>query len=93
MARPAETRRKVVKTLAKGQITIPNEFREALGISVETLLDVALVGDHLEITPLDGGQGKLRRYTDVDIDRFLEEDKLEPAVAKRVRDMLKRGDL
>lgn len=47
-----KTRRKVVKALAKGQVTVPSEFREPLGIDAETLLTISLMGDHLEITPL-----------------------------------------
>jgi len=86
-------RRKVVKALAKGQLTIPNEFREALGIDAETLLDVSLVGDHLEITPLPRPGIAFRRYSDEDIARFLEEDKLDEETAARVRELLKRGDL
>ena len=31
----AKSRRKVVKALAKGQITIPTEFRRALGIEAK----------------------------------------------------------
>ena len=86
-------RRKVVRTLAKGQVTLPTEFRAALGIEPETLLDVRLVGDHLEIKPLQTGGDELRRYSDEDIARFLEEDKLDEVTAKRVRDLLKRGSL
>ncbi len=86
-------RRKVVKALAKGQVTIPSEFREALGIKAETLLSVSLVGDHLEIAPLRSGEEGLRRYTEEDIARFLEEDKLDQEAARRVRDLLRRGAL
>jgi AbrB family looped-hinge helix DNA binding protein len=89
----AATRRRTVKALAKGQITIPNEFRTALGIDGETLLDVALVGDHLEIKPLRRGGESLRRYSDDDIARFLEEDRLDEETARRVRELLKRGEL
>jgi bifunctional DNA-binding transcriptional regulator/antitoxin component of YhaV-PrlF toxin-antitoxin module len=86
-----EMQKKVIKTLAKGQITIPSEFREALGIDAETLLTMSIVGDHLEITPLRHEGDTLRRYTDEDIARFLEEDKLDEATARRVRELLKRG--
>ena len=86
-------RRKVVKALPKGQVTIPSEFREALGIDAETLLSVSLVGDHLEITPLHPGEEELRRYTEEDIARFLKEDKLDQDTARRVRDLLRRGAL
>ncbi len=88
----AKQRRKVIKALAKGQITIPTEFREALGIDAETLLSISLVGDHLELVPLRPGED-LRRYTDEDISRFLEEDKLDLETAQRVRDLLRRGEL
>ena len=88
----AKARRKVVKALAKGQVTIPSEFREALGIEAETLLSVSLVGDHLEIAPLRQGE-ELRRYTEEDLARFLEEDKLDQETARRVRDLLRRGAL
>ena len=83
--------RKVVRTLPKGQITIPREFREALGIGPETLLGVELVDDHLEIAPLGETGEKLRRYTNDDIARFLEEDKLDRVTARRVRALIKRG--
>lgn len=88
-----KTRRKVVKSLAKGQITIPSEFREVLGIDAETLLSITLVGDHLELSPLRQGQEALRRYTEEDISRFLEEDKLDEETARRVRELLRRGAL
>ena len=88
-----EVRRKVVKALAKGQVTIPNEFRKALGIETETLLRISLVGEHLEITPLHDLDEALRRYTEKDIARFLEEDKLDEETAGRVRDLLERGRL
>jgi AbrB family looped-hinge helix DNA binding protein len=85
-------RRRVVKALPKGQVTIPKEFREVLGIDAETLLSISLMEDHLEITPLRPGQ-ELRRYTEEEIDRFLKEDKLDEKTARRVRDLLKRGVL
>jgi len=78
----------IVKPLAKGQITIPAVFREALGIDADTLLSVSLVADHLEILPLRQGQDALRRYTDEEVSRFLEEDKLDPKLAQEVRDLL-----
>ncbi|PZC47968.1 MAG: Bifunctional DNA-binding transcriptional regulator of stationary/sporulation/toxin gene expression and antitoxin component of the YhaV-PrlF toxin-antitoxin module [Chloroflexi bacterium] len=88
-----KNRRKVVKTLAKGQVTIPSEFREILGIEAETLLSISLVGDHLEIVPLAQSGDALRRYTDEDIARFLEEDKLDQDTALRVRALLRSGAL
>ncbi len=89
----AKPRRKVIKALAKGQITIPNEFRKALGIDAETLLSITLVEDHLEVTPLRLREDALRRYTEEDIARFLEEDKLDEETARRVRELVRRGEL
>jgi AbrB family looped-hinge helix DNA binding protein len=42
----------IVKTHAKGQIIIPKEIRERLGIKPGKRLSVKLVNDHLEIRPL-----------------------------------------
>ena len=88
-----KARRKVIKALAKGQVTIPSEFREALGIDAETLLSISLVGDHLEIAPLRPGEEALRRYAEEDITHFVEEDKLDEETARRVRELLRRGAL
>jgi predicted nucleic acid-binding protein/bifunctional DNA-binding transcriptional regulator/antitoxin component of YhaV-PrlF toxin-antitoxin module len=86
-------RRKVIKTLAKGQVTIPREFREALEINPDTLLSIAIVGDHLEIMPLRQGQEDLRRYPQEEITRFLEEDKIDRQTADKVRKLIQRGEL
>ena len=87
-----KARRKVVKALAKGQVTIPSEFRNVLGIDAETLLSISLVGDHLEIAPLRPGE-ELRRYTEEEIGRFLKEDKLDEKTVRRVRELLRSGAL
>ena len=83
--------KKVIETLAKGQITLPNEFRTALGITEETLLSVSLVGNHLEISPLHSEGEALRRYTDEDISAFVETDGLDEGTARRVRELLRHG--
>ena len=72
----AKLRHKAIKALAKGRITIPAEFRGALGIDAETLLSISPVGDHLKLTPLNPGED-LGRYTNDEISRFLEEDKVD----------------
>jgi AbrB family looped-hinge helix DNA binding protein len=92
MTRPA-VQRKIVRPLAKGQITIPAAFRKALGIGRDTLLEVSLTGDHLEIAPVSQGADILRRYTEEEVARFMEEARLEPEVAERVRLLLRRGML
>jgi len=44
--------RKLVKQLRHGQITIPKEFREALGLDKDDLLSIALSDGKLEIEPV-----------------------------------------
>jgi bifunctional DNA-binding transcriptional regulator/antitoxin component of YhaV-PrlF toxin-antitoxin module len=83
-------RSKVVRAYAKGQITVPRDFREALGIGIGTLLSVSLVGDHLVVTPIGDEPSSIRRYSEDDVARFLEEDRLDPVTARRVRDLMAR---
>ena len=68
-------------------------LQKALGIDAETLLSITLVEDHLEVTPLRQSEDALRRYTEEDIARFLEEDKLDEETARRVRELVRRGEL
>lgn len=42
----------IVKTHAKGQIIMPKEIRDKLGIKPGKHLSVKLVGDHVEVKPL-----------------------------------------
>jgi len=43
---------KLVKQLRNGQITIPKQFREKLGLRDDDLLSVSIVGDKIEIEPV-----------------------------------------
>ena len=43
---------KLVKQLRNGQITIPKQFRETLGLQDDDLLSVSIVGDKIEIEPV-----------------------------------------
>jgi len=81
----------VVKPLAKGQITIPVEFRRRLNIGADTFLQLTLKGEKIEIVPLrlvPKGDPLLREYTDEEIQRFLEEDKLDPETLEKMRFLL-----
>ena len=42
----------IVKTYAKGQIVIPKEIRDVLGIKPGKQLSIKLVRNHVEIRPL-----------------------------------------
>jgi AbrB family looped-hinge helix DNA binding protein len=51
---------KTIRSLRKGQITIPAAFRERLGIEEDSLLQLTVVGDELRIKKLavrEAGQG------------------------------------
>ena len=42
----------IVKTHGKGQIIMPKDIRDKLGIKSGTNISIALVDDHIEIRPL-----------------------------------------
>ncbi len=44
--------KKLVKQLRNGQITIPKEFRQALGLGEDDILSISLVGGKLEVEPV-----------------------------------------
>ena len=48
----------------KGQVTIPKELREQLGIFPGTSVDFILVDDHLEIRKATGAPGRGRRIVE-----------------------------
>ena len=43
----------IVRPLRRGQLTIPAEFRRRLGISDDTLLQLTLYEDKIEIVPVE----------------------------------------
>ena len=92
MVQPA-VNRKIVRSLSRGQVTIPVEFRRKLRIGSGTLLDVSLEENRIILEPIHQDEGSLREYTDEEISRFLSEDKLSPEVASRVRELIGAGDL
>ncbi len=85
-----EQKLRLVKPYAKGQVTIPVEFREKLGINENTILRMELKGSRIEITPLRVADEEqlLRDYDSRQIDAFLQEDKIDPETARKVRELL-----
>ena len=87
---------KLVKPLSRGQITIPIEFRRKLGIEDNTILNLTLKGNKIEITPAvvrEVGEEELREYTDEEISQFLQEDKIDQQTARAVKRLLTEGKL
>jgi bifunctional DNA-binding transcriptional regulator/antitoxin component of YhaV-PrlF toxin-antitoxin module len=91
MAAKALTR--IVRPQAKGQITIPADFRERLAIDQDTFLQLTLRGSTIEVSPVclakDGAI--LRDFDRKELDTFLEEDKIDAKTAARVRRLLSGG--
>lgn len=85
-----EETKRLVKPYAKGQVTIPAEFRERLGIDENTILQMELKGSRIEITPLRvvDENRLLRNYDTSEIEAFLGEDRIDPETAAKVRDLL-----
>ncbi len=83
---------RLVRPLAKGQITLPVAFRRRLGIDAGTVLSLTLKGGRIEIAPLRTipQEEALRDYTEDEIQRFLEEDRIDPGTAAKVRRLLGR---
>lgn len=50
---------KIVKSLRSGQLTIPVDFREKLGINGDTLLKITLMDGELRIKPVKAVESKV----------------------------------
>ena len=87
---------KIVKPLSRGQITIPIEFRKKLGIGSNTILNLVLKGNKIEITPAivrEFNEEELREYTNKEISQFLKDDKIDKDTARTVKRLLSEGKL
>lgn len=88
-----KTLTKLVKPLPKGQITLPIEFRRRLNIDENTILRLSLKGSKIEVLPLRPlpREEDLRQYEKDDIQTFLQEDRLDPKTAEKVRHLLRKS--
>ena len=96
MAERADLMTKLVRPLSRGQITIPIEFRKKLGIGTNTILNLVLKGSTIEITPVivrKVGEEEPGDYTDKEISRFLQDDKIDRETARNVKRLLSEGKL
>ena len=85
-----KTKTRYVRPYARGQITIPAEFRKRLGIDENTILQVSLKGSKIEITPFKvvDSDRLMREYDTAEIEEFLKEDKIDPQTAAKARKLL-----
>jgi bifunctional DNA-binding transcriptional regulator/antitoxin component of YhaV-PrlF toxin-antitoxin module len=91
MAR-TDTATKLVRLQAKGQLTLPAQFRRRLNVDEDTMLRVTLHENGMTITPLrsERTDPPLREFSSADITRFLREDRLDRATAAKVQRLLGR---
>jgi bifunctional DNA-binding transcriptional regulator/antitoxin component of YhaV-PrlF toxin-antitoxin module len=88
--------KKIIRLLPRGRITIPSEFRQNLGINEDTLPNLELKENKIEITPFnlcDKSKKDLRNYTNKEIAEFLDEDKIDKKTAKVLRKLISQGNL
>jgi AbrB family looped-hinge helix DNA binding protein len=79
---------KVVRLRPRGQLTIPLELRRRLKIDADSFLQLTVKEGKIEIRPLRltaEEEVPLREYSDEEIQRFLEEDRLDPETLAKVR--------
>ena len=91
MAEQEKLMTKIVKPLSRGQITIPIEFRKKLGIGTNTILNLVLKENKIEITPAmirEFNEEELREYTEKEISQFLKDDKIDKDTARTVKKLL-----
>jgi AbrB family looped-hinge helix DNA binding protein len=84
---------RIVQLPARGQITLPTDFRRKLGMKEGSLIEMRLAGDRIEIRPARTDPDILREYTEAEIQQFLEEDRIDDDTAQAVRRLLATGKL
>jgi bifunctional DNA-binding transcriptional regulator/antitoxin component of YhaV-PrlF toxin-antitoxin module len=84
---------RIVRSQAKGQITVPIEFRERLGIDQNTFLRLTLRGSKIEVSTVQMGteRNTVRDFGQKELDAFLEEDKIDARTAAKVRRLLAKA--
>lgn len=95
MSQPERRSTKIIRPLRGGQITIPAEFREKLGISTDTVLEVSLVDGELRLKPLSlastvAGSPWLKELYDVfaptrEEAKGLDSDEIDAAIVSATR--------
>ena len=79
----------LVKILPKGLVTIPKKLRQDIGLEENSLARIKKEGKRLILEPVDIVSYPLRDYSVGDIKQFIKEDRLSPALARKVKKLLK----
>ena len=81
---------KVVRTQAKGMVTIPVEFREKLGISEDSLLQAELTSKGVLFVKLEYPNTETAFYTDKEVEEWIADDRLDAKSIKKLEQLLKK---
>ncbi len=93
---------RIVRPLRSGQVTIPADFREKLGIDADTLLQISLMHGELRMKPVKavdtvGGSAWLKEAYEAfaDVRKHTEqysEDEINEAIDKAIKAVRKAHD-
>ncbi len=81
---------KVVRTQAKGMVTIPVEFREKLGITEDSLLQAELTSKGVLFIKLHYPSKDADFYSDQEIAEWMKSDQLDAKTVKKLENLLNK---
>ena len=81
---------KVVRTQAKGMVTIPVEFRERLGITENSLLQAELTSKGVLFVKLETANKVTEFCSDAEITEWMKEDQMSAKAVKKLQQLLKK---
>ncbi|KKR50070.1 MAG: hypothetical protein UT84_C0015G0018 [Candidatus Curtissbacteria bacterium GW2011_GWA1_40_16] len=79
----------LVKILPKGLVTIPKKLRQDIGLEENGLARIKKEGKKLILEPVNVVSYPLREYSVQEIKQFIKEDRLSPALKRKVKKLLK----
>ena len=79
----------LVKILPKGLVTIPKKLRQDIGLEENGLARIKKEGKRLILEPVNVVSYPLREYPVQEIKQFIKEDRLSPALKRKVKKLLK----
>ena len=73
----------LVRVQSKGLITLPKKIRDEVGFQENSHLKITTENGRVILEPAKTFSSPIRVYTDEEIAQFLEDDKLDPDLAKK----------
>lgn len=74
-----------LRVLGKGMVTLPKRWRNEMGIETGDVVKAKKEGNTVVIESEEKNKAPYRIYSDTEIDKFLEEDKLARDLATKVQ--------